>query len=212
MPRTTLVCIVALVASLGAGADSLFSTAAAKDGTLIAEKASRFEIGDIITVSVSERIDATATANTNTKKEAEVSSESDESDNNFLTAERDEGGLGILNGNVLPNWATETENETKNTGSTRRSSTLQTQVSCFVTKVYPNGNLMISGERLVSVNREDSTLVLNGIIRAEDVTPANTIISTQIANLDLTLKGRGPLWNNQRRGIFTKMLDWVSPF
>ncbi len=210
--RTILLGVTGLLVALGAGADSLFSTASAKEGTLIAEKKNRFEIGDIITVLVNERIDASATANTNTKKEADVSAETDESANNFLTAERSDGGLGIMNANALPNWETETENETKNTGSTRRSSTLKTSVSCFVTKVYPNGNIMLKGERLMSVNREDSTLVLSGLVRTEDITPGNTVQSTQIANLEILLKGRGPLWNNQRRGIVTKLLDWVSPF
>jgi hypothetical protein len=33
-----------------------------------------------------------------------------------------------------------------------------------------------------------------------------------VANVTIELKGKGPLWNNSRRGIITKILDWFSPF
>jgi flagellar L-ring protein precursor FlgH len=85
-------------------------------------------------------------------------------------------------------------------------------MSCIVTKVLPNGLLAIEGEKNVSVNREDSRMYLSGLVRSRDITPGNTINSHQIANARIELKGRGPLWNNQRRGILTKVLDWFSPF
>ena len=66
--------------------------------------------------------------------------------------------------------------------------------------------------KAVSINREESRLNLSGLVRARDVTPANTVSSKQVANPVIQLKGKGPLWNNQRRGIFTRILDWFSPF
>jgi flagellar L-ring protein FlgH len=70
----------------------------------------------------------------------------------------------------------------------------------------------IEGSKRMTVNREESFLTIKGIIRSRDVTASNTVRSNQIADLALDLKGKGPLWNNQRRGIFTKILDWLSPF
>lgn len=195
-----------------AGADSLFSQAAAKDGTLIAERSSRFKEGDIITVIVRERIDAATSANTNTKKESDVESKAPTAGNPFLVTPKDDGGLGLIDPAKLPNWEIGAENETKNTGNTKRQSELTTAVTCTVLSVYPNGNLLVEGQRKVSMNREDSTLYLRGILRSRDVSATNTIQSTQIANLEITLSGRGPLWNNQRRGLVTRFLDWVSPF
>ncbi|MCX5759408.1 MAG: flagellar basal body L-ring protein FlgH, partial [Candidatus Hydrogenedentes bacterium] len=66
--------------------------------------------------------------------------------------------------------------------------------------------------KTVSMNREDSTIHVSGIVRARDVTPANTVLSMQVANAQIILKGKGPLWNSQRRGLLTRFLDWVSPF
>ena len=195
-----------------ARADSLFTQRASNAGTLVAEKLARFEIGDIITVIIQERIDASTVADTKTKKESDVESKADNSENAFLTTEREDGGLGIMKAGALPNWTVESENETKNIGTTRRRSTLITSISCVVSKVFPNGNIYIEGDKRVTVNREDSTLLVSGVIRSKDVTPANTVQSTQIANATVQLQGKGPLWNNQRRGVFTKILDWFSPF
>jgi flagellar L-ring protein precursor FlgH len=78
--------------------------------------------------------------------------------------------------------------------------------------VLDNGNLMIEGNRTVGINREDSRLFVSGVVRPRDISPANTIRSDRIANAEIQLKGKGPLWNNQRRGIITRLLDWVSPY
>jgi len=61
-------------------------------------------------------------------------------------------------------------------------------------------------------NREDTEFFVTGTVRARDVTSQNTVESTQLANAKVQIKGKGPLWNNQRRGWFTKILDWFSPF
>ena len=85
-------------------------------------------------------------------------------------------------------------------------------MSCFVKQVFPNGTMLIEGERKVTINREDSTLFISGVVRSKDVTPDNTIPSTMIANAQIQLRGKGELWNNQRRGFLTKVVDWVNPF
>ena len=199
--------------TLGAWGDSLFKQAAARDGSLIAERTNRFEVGDIVTVLVRETVDATTSANTNTKKESDVEATAAAGTNSFLMKDPTlDGGAQLLRPNDLPNWTIESENETKNTGSTKRQSALNTSITCFVTKVFPNGNIMLEGQKQVSVNREDSLVSVHGIARSRDVTTANTVQSTQLADVKVALKGKGPLWNNQRRGIMTKILDWFSPF
>jgi flagellar L-ring protein precursor FlgH len=205
----SMMILAALLPLVTAHGDSLFKAASNKPGTLIA-KMSRFQVGDIITVNVNEAINASTTANTNTKKESSVKSAADAGSNQFLTAEKP--GLNILPQEQLPNWDIEAKNETKARGQTDRVAKLKTSVSCLVTKVVENGNVYIEGEKTVSMNREDSRLSVSGIVRVRDVTPANTIDSNQIANATISLKGKGPLWNNQRRGLVTRLLDWFSPF
>jgi len=199
-----------LVACVARG-DSLFTRASEERGTLISNKKPIYEVGDIITVMVRESIDATTESTTNTKKESDISAQADASDNEFLVA-NGPGGLNIMPPERLPNWAIEVGNEHKGKGTTERSNKLIMTVSCTVTHVADNGNLTIEGEKAVTVNREESQISLRGTVRARDVTASNTVESYQIANADIKLKGRGPLWNNERRGLITKLLDWFSPF
>ena len=202
--------LAAMLPLSSAQGDSLFkASSSSQTGALIA-KVNRFQVGDIITVLVNESINASTTANTNTKKESDVESAADAANNQFLTAEKP--GLNILPQEQLPNWNISVKNETKARGQTNRVAKLTTSVSCLVTKVVDNGNVYIEGEKLMSMNREDCRLVVSGIVRSRDVTPVNTIDSNQVANATITLKGKGPLWNNQRRGLITRLLDWFSPF
>lgn len=209
--RRGLVTVAVLGVAALASADSLFSEAVEKNGTLISDKHASFKEGDILTVLVRETIDASTEADTNTKKDSSVDAQAPISANPFLTAESD-GGLNIIPEEVLPNWNIEVENEHKSTGKTTRANKLVTTISCVVTKVYDNGNIDIEGQKRVTVNREDSNLLVKGMVRSRDVSPGNTVLSTQVANVTIELKGKGPLWNNSRRGIITKILDWFSPF
>ena len=202
--------MVAAMAS-GAPADSLFSQKTAKDATTVSEKLDRFEMGDIITVIVRETLDASTSAGTNTKKESDVKADAAATANPFLVGEQPNGN-NILNPGELPNWDIQSQNETKNTGDTRRRNTLTTSITCTVVEVFPNGNLKIEGEKQVTVNRDDSMVSVSGIIRSKDITAQNTIQSTQVADASVKVKGKGPLWNNQRRGLVTRVLDWFSPF
>lgn len=213
MKRATKLMAAVVLAALasGAPADSLFSQQTAKDATTVSEKLDRFEVGDIITVIVRETLNATTSAGTNTKKESDVKANAAAAANPFLAAEQPDGN-NILNPGELPNWDIQSENETKNTGNTRRRNTLTTSITCTVVEVFPNGNLKISGDKQVTVNRDDSMVTVSGIIRSKDISAQNTIQSTQVADASVLVKGKGPLWNNQRRGLVTRVLDWFSPF
>ncbi len=191
----TIVLISIAIGAQFGHADSLFKSKTAKEGSLVSTRRPQFEAGDIITVIVNESTNATTQATTDTEKES------------TLETEIPEGGI-----NFMPKWDIDFSSEHEGSGQTRRSSKLSMTISCIVQKVSENGNIAIKGEKSVTVNREDCTLHVSGIIRAKDVSPDNTILSSRIANADIRLKGHGPIWNAQRRGILTRILDWFSPF
>jgi len=202
--------VLAWLVIVPAQADSLFTKTTAQKGTLIA-KNNLFEVGDVVTVSVKEKIASSAAADTNTKKESDVEAEADAGDNTFLVAPKPDG-FGIMSPEKLPNWDLSGANETKAKGQIRRESELNATVTCIVTAVLDNGLLAIEGTKTVNVSREESRLYVSGLVRARDITPANTVMSSQLANAVIELTGKGPLWNNQRRGLVTRALDWVWPF
>jgi flagellar L-ring protein precursor FlgH len=208
--RSKLVLVVFAAAVCGlAQADSLFSRQVAERGTLVSDNKVRFSVGDVITVLVREDIDARTDSQLDTEKKTQVDAEADPGDNATFTGP---DALIDLKPGLLPNWNIETDNKHESDGSTRRRNQVVFTVSCTVTQVWPNGNIGVAGEKRVTVNRDDSLIVLSGIARTRDVSAQNTIDSNLLADAVVELKGHGPLWNNQRRGFFTRLLDWVSPF
>lgn len=213
MPRTLQILVAIMLLSAPGWSDSLFNQDMGKGGSLVGERMDRFKAGDIVTVLVKESIDAATNVNSDIKKESKVDSQAAAANNTFLLKDpTTKGGLSVLSEGDLPNWQVDTKNETKNRGNIKRNSTLNTSISCLVTEVLPNGNLLLEGDKQVTVNREDSLVHVKGLARTKDVTTGNTIQSTQLANVKVTLKGKGTLWNNDRRGLVTRVLDWFSPF
>ena len=205
----SLVAAATLFVAQGALADSLFSKRTAESGTLISLPKAAFKPGDILTVLVREKVEASTESGTRTKKESDVQSQAGAGANEFLVSD---DGLNIIKPEELPNWQIEAENEHKTTGATTRTNNLVLTITCQVMEQLPNGNLRIQGTKRVTVNSEDTTIVLNGTVRPRDISPANTVASNLIADASIELQGKGPLWNNQRRGLLSKFLDWFSPF
>jgi len=187
-------------------ADSLWTQEAERAGSLYSDKQVEYHVGDIIMVMVSETTDAVTTAQTDTEKTSELSAEATAP---FLT---DAEGLNAFKNGLLPNWDLKGENTFESDGTTRRKNTLTTVVSVRVTEVLASGNVRVEGNKVVIVNRERTTIRVKGILRPEDVTARNTVLSSQLAEGQITIEGHGPLWNMQRRGILTRFLDWIWPF
>ena len=201
-----LICCCAVVAAMPTFADSLWTAEAERLGSLYSDKQVEYRVGDVVMVMVSETTEAETTAQTDTEKTSELSAEAEST---FLT---DPTGLNAFKEGLLPNWDIKGENTFESEGSTRRRNRLTTVVSVKVTRVLPSGNVWVEGKKIVTVNRERTTISVKGILRPEDVTARNTVLSSQLAESEIIIDGYGPLWNTQRRGLMTKLLDWVWPF
>ena len=69
--------------------------------------------------------------------------------------------------------------------------------------------MLIEGARLVKVNNETQNLVLTGIVRPDDVRSDNTVASENLANAEIKSEGIGLIVDRQRRGLLTRLLDWL---
>jgi len=149
-------------------------------------------IGDIVTVLVDEQTNTKDEANTDISK----SSSSNVSD-----------GLGILS--FVRQLGLSSTSDAKGDGSIERKYYGRTIISCVVTDVLPNGNLVIEGTRDVRTSEETLQLQLIGVIRPQDVNFNNQIRSSLIANAELGIKGRGALSRVQKPGILTQVLQAI---
>jgi flagellar L-ring protein precursor FlgH len=160
-------------------------------------------VGDILTIQISERSTASNSANTSTKKEGDVLVRAP----SLAGLEQGSQALNfssILAGASALNFAGE--------GSTSRAGQLQAFVSARVTQVYPNGDLQIEGVKEVTVNRERQILRIRGIVRPRDITPSNVVLSTGIANMEVVFDGKGIVSDANRPGFIYRLLQWVVPF
>jgi flagellar L-ring protein precursor FlgH len=97
-------------------------------------------------------------------------------------------------------------------GAINNSETIVAQVAVKVMEVLPNHNLVIEGKRETSFSGERQTIVLHGIVRPEDVSSADTVMSYNVADATIQMVGKGTVTDMQRKGWFTRIVDKVIPF
>lgn len=97
-------------------------------------------------------------------------------------------------------------------GSIDRSDKVSGSIAARVVKVMDNGNLVIEGRRAVLVNDETQVITISGVVRPQDVSGSNTVLSSQIADAEIQMVGRGLLAEAQRPGILYRILDWLRLF
>jgi flagellar L-ring protein precursor FlgH len=97
-------------------------------------------------------------------------------------------------------------------GSTSRSGDLSAFITCRVTEVLPNGNLYIVGSREVLVNHETQMIILSGVIRPRDINDDNVILSTFVSDAKIAYSGSGIINDRQRPGWLANLLNSVWPF
>jgi len=150
------------------------------------------KVGDIVNVRVVENTRTSDAGKTDLKKDSGSS----------IT-----DGLGILD--FIRAFGVTTAAHNKGDGTTSRTYSAVTLISCMVTEVLPNGNLVIEGTRDLKTNDETLQLQLIGVIRPQDVDARNQIRSDLIANADIGIKGRGSLSRLQKPGILTQILQAI---
>ena len=158
-------------------------------------------VDDLVTVIVSDKASAVTNGTTNTQRKSSSTS-----------------GITSLFGQTLgaANGLTTTmggNNQLQGQGTTGRNSTLTATLTVRVTHVLPGGNMVVQGMKQVDVNSEHQWVSIRGVIRAKDLTPANTITSDQVANLELKITGKGVINDSVRRpNILYRILMGIMPF
>jgi flagellar L-ring protein precursor FlgH len=86
------------------------------------------------------------------------------------------------------------------------------RITAEVVDVKPNGTLVIQARKKIKHDEEEQTFICSGICRVEDVSPDNTVLSTQLFDLELTKMSKGQVRNTTKTGVIHKLLDFLNPF
>ena len=166
------------------------------------------KVGDILTVN----IDIDDSATTKNQTSSSRTSKSSMGVPNFLGLESSLGK--VLPGGFDPANMINTNSGTSNAGAgaVNRSEKISLTIAAVVSGVLPNGNLVIQGTQEVRTNAELRQLTVAGIVRPEDISSANTIKHTQIAEARISYGGRGDISRVQKTPAGQSLVEKFSPF
>lgn len=175
------------------------------------------KVGDIVTVEISESSKATNSADTKTGRDSSLEAGIDTLfgiENWYENKVLDNIPKDLPRPNPFGNPSVKgsMSSDFNGSGSTSRSGDLSAFITCRVTELLPNGNLVIVGSREILVNNETQMIILSGVIRPRDINDNNVILSTFISNAKIAYSGSGIVNDRQRPGWLANLLNSVWPF
>jgi len=165
-------------------------------------------VGDIVTITISEKASASKQASTSTDRTSSMSA--------GITSL-----FGIENSSWLANnpnidlanlVEADFANKFEGSGTTVRKEDLIASLTAQVIDVYANGNLKIRGGKEVQVNNEVQIIYMTGIVRPVDILANNTVDSKHVLNAKISYTGKGVISDKQKPGWLMRALDNVWPF
>lgn len=152
------------------------------------------KVGDIITIILMEETQAKKSANNEIKKGTNLSVEPVYAGGQYVT----------INGQTIDLRYSDAF-DTKRESDAGQSNSLSGSISANVMQVLNNGNLVVRGEKWISLNNGDEFVRITGIVRSQDIRPDNTIDSPRVANARIQYSGTGTFADVQEVG-------WLSSF
>ena len=153
-------------------------------------------VGDVITILVVEYASASSKAQTKSKKS---------NDHGFQAMGGPEtqayspmyGLRGVINNGF-----------TGDAGVSRQGN-LRTKITASISEITANGTLILQGTREVEVNGEKELTTIIGTVRPQDITGNNTVYSYQLADVQISYKGKGVVHTGQKPGFLAKFFNWI---
>jgi flagellar L-ring protein precursor FlgH len=210
MDKKTIWLITAIVISLlllasYAPADSIWAKRD-KNAKLVYSDDTARQIGDVLTVIISEESKIDNKVNRDLKKDTQTES-------NF------NGELGITtpNHNILPRipgftMSANSNNQLSGQADYKDERTMEDRMTVVVEDVQPNGNLVIIGMRHRDISHDKQMITVSGIVRPSDISFDNTIRSEQIANFNMVNKTEGLSDTYNKPGWLQNIMNFLWPW
>ena len=161
-----------------------------------------YRVGDIITVLLSESTQAARTLNNETSREATTDVVPSGLNNRISSLNSVLGGLKTDGGKTT----------NKGKGTADQQASLTGSIAATVVEVQANGNLVIRGEKQLSMSEGGEVIQVSGVIRPDDVSAISTVQSRRLANAQIAYRAAGDLANATRAGWGTSAIWKFWPF
>ncbi|USQ13083.1 flagellar basal body L-ring protein FlgH [Legionella lytica] len=147
--------------------------------------------GDILTVIVMETSNAQTSADLSSHKKIKAALEAGYNRNNHKV----DFGL---------------EGEGKAAAKTGRNGKIKAALTVRIKEVFPNQTYLVEGAQRITINGENQKILLRGVVRPEDISPQNTVLSTRLAQAQIVYTGAGSVSNSQDRNYIYKILSFIG--
>jgi flagellar L-ring protein precursor FlgH len=97
-------------------------------------------------------------------------------------------------------------------GAADQSNSLSGEITVTVAASYPNGTMLVQGQKRVTLNRGDEFVQIKGLVRTADIDANNRILSTRVADAQIAYTGKGDVARAGRQGWLGRFFSVVSPF
>ncbi|MCP3712561.1 flagellar basal body L-ring protein FlgH [Paraburkholderia sp. CNPSo 3274] len=154
--------------------------------------------GDILTIVISENINATKSSGANTKRGSATSFAGTA---NFLP--------GVFN---RANLSSTGANQFDATGGANASNTFTGVITVTVTNVLPNGNLVVSGEKQMLINQGNEYVRFSGVVNPNTVAGDNSVLSTDVADAKIEYSAKGVIDEAETMGWLQRFFLNLAPW
>lgn len=156
-------------------------------------------VGDIITIVLVERTQATKSNSADTSRSGSIGLTPPSTgplSKLFSPSDIESGGQNSFTGK----------------GGATQSNALSGEITVTIAAVYPNGTMLVKGEKALTLNRGDEYIQISGLVRQADISPDNRIASTRVADAKIIYTGKGEIARASRQGWLQRFFTMISPF
>jgi len=173
--------------------------AAGRDVALFEDRRPR-NVGDILTIVISEKVNASKNSGANASRDGSAAAA-------FATIPKFLGGL--LNDQDAKLSG---KNALIAKGGANAANTFNGVITVTVVDVLGNGNLLVSGEKQMGINQGTEFIRFSGVVNPRTVTGNNTVLSTQVADARIEYTAKGYIDEAQQMGWMQRIFLNVMPF
>ena len=170
-------------------------------------------IGDILTVHLQENTDGSKSTSTTADRESTTTV----TNPTILGASPEFNVPGFVPLTSTRNLSLETNlsssSEFEGSGASSQKNQLTGDITVTVVEVLPNGNLIVRGEKRLTINNGNEYIRLSGIVRPIDIQADNSVMSTQIADATIMYTGDGQVAEVNIMGWLARFfISAITPF